>query len=118
LQEGDPSHLFAFARELDAIAPVIGEPEQFLRQRSTYFDTPGRQLFDCGYTLRIRQTGESRVQTVKATGESASLFARSEWETPNEQNQPVIDHSSPLASEFGENLTLEALFELELQRRI
>ncbi|WP_312867355.1 CYTH domain-containing protein [Rhizobium sp. P40RR-XXII] len=38
-----------------------GEPAHVLQQKSTYFDTPSRQLFDRGLRLRVRQTGESRV---------------------------------------------------------
>ncbi|WP_245487171.1 CYTH domain-containing protein [Rhizobium acidisoli] len=57
---------------------LLGEPTSILQQTSTYFDTADRKLFDRGFTLRIRKTGNSLIQTVKATGESASLFARSE----------------------------------------
>ena len=46
---------------------------------STYFDTPKYKLKRNGLTLRVRQAGDSYVQTVKA-GASGS-FARGEWET-------------------------------------
>lgn len=42
------------------------------------------------------------VHTVKATGESTSLFASSEWETRLAVEQPVLHHISPIKSEFGE----------------
>jgi inorganic triphosphatase YgiF len=96
---------------------LLGEPDQFLHQTATYFDTSERALFDRGFTLRIRRTGGSRVQTVKATGESASLFARSEWETPLATEQPALDHTSPLVSEFGADLSIGPQFEVEVERR-
>jgi inorganic triphosphatase YgiF len=75
---------------------LLEKPDRVLKQRSTYFDTVDRTLWRNGYTLRIRQVGAARTQTVKASGPSRSLFARSEWETPVEGEEPVLDHTSPL----------------------
>ncbi|WFU92169.1 CHAD domain-containing protein (plasmid) [Rhizobium sp. CC1099] len=97
---------------------LLGEPTSILQQTSTYFDTTDRKLFDRGFTLRIRKTGNSLVQTVKATGESASLFARSEWETPVDRGQPVLDHFSPIENEFGTDIVLVPKFDVEIERRI
>jgi inorganic triphosphatase YgiF len=97
---------------------ILGEPNSVLMQTSTYFDTADRTLFEHGFTLRIRRTGEARMQTVKATGESASLFARSEWETPVQEDTPVLDHTSPLQSEFGTDLEVAPLFVVEIARRV
>ncbi|MEN3383541.1 MAG: hypothetical protein V7608_3585 [Hyphomicrobiales bacterium] len=46
---------------------------------STYFDTTKRKLKRNGLTLRVRQAGDSYVQTVKS-GTSGAV-ARGEWET-------------------------------------
>lgn len=80
---------------------LFSEPAAVIEQRSTYFDAMDNRLHDAGFTLRIRQSGEERIQTVKAVGPGASLFARSEWETPVSGNTPSLDHSSPLLNEFG-----------------
>jgi triphosphatase len=96
---------------------LLGEPAKIVKQRSIYFDTRDRALWQEGYTLRIRQVGEARMQTVKATGPARSLFARSEWETPIEGDEPVLDHTSPLIGEFGANLKLEPVFDVLIERR-
>ena len=96
---------------------LLGEPGKLMDQRSTYFDTRDRRLWQEGYTLRIRKVGDARTQTVKATGPAGSLFARSEWETPVEGDEPVLDHTSPLIGEFGKGLQLEPVFEVVVKRR-
>jgi triphosphatase len=105
---------------LDAIVSsgLLGEPDKVLDQRSTYFDTNDRRLWKEGYTLRIRQVGDIRTQTVKATGPNRSLFARSEWETPLDGDEPVLDHTSPLTGEFGGDLKLDPVFEVVIARRL
>ncbi len=97
---------------------LLGEPDRTLQQRSTYFDTPERTLWKQGYSLRIRKVGDARTQTVKATGPSRALFARSEWEIPVEGDEPVLDHTSPLIGEFGEELRLEPVFDVVVERRL
>ncbi len=96
---------------------LLGEAGRIIEQRSTYFDTPDRRLWREGCTLRIRKVGEARMQTVKATGPARSLFARSEWETPVNRDEPVVDHTSPLAGEFGSELKLEPVFDVVVERR-
>ncbi|WP_280171686.1 CHAD domain-containing protein [Agrobacterium pusense] len=85
-----------------AASDLLGDPDETIQQSSTYFDTADNSLFADGFTLRIRRAGDARTQTVKATGPGASIFARSEWETPVTGGKPVIDHTSPLVSQFGE----------------
>ena len=57
-----------------------GSPEQPPVQTlvSTYYDTDALDLQKAGLTLRVRQHGKRRVQTVKSEGDS--LFTRGEWE--------------------------------------
>jgi triphosphatase len=97
---------------------LLGTPAATALQHSIYFDTPDNGLFLAGFTLRIRQEGGNRIQTIKATGPSASIFARSEWETPVTDDTPVIDHSNPLLSEFGEKARgVEPKFAVTIERR-
>lgn len=57
------------------------------RLRSVYFDTPDHDLRNAGLSLRVRQSGDGFVQTVKARS-GAALFRRDEWETPVEGEAP------------------------------
>lgn len=97
---------------------LLGKPDKVLKQTSTYFDTVDRTLWRNGYTLRIRQVGTVRTQTVKASGPGRSLFARSEWETTVQGEEPVLDHTSPMIGQFGCDLSLEPVFDLSVERQL
>jgi inorganic triphosphatase YgiF len=60
-------------------------PSQTLR--SVYYDTPDHQLHKAGFTLRIREAGGKRIQTVK--GEAVGVASRGEWEV--ELKTPGLD---------------------------
>jgi len=60
-------------------------------QRSTYFDTKGGLLRKAGFTLRVRTAHGRRVQTIKATGASAGLFDRPEWERVVDTEAPSLE---------------------------
>lgn len=61
--------------------PALADaPCETVEQTSAYFDTPRRKLFATGLSLRVREARGAFVQTVKAGGEAAGLFDRSEWE--------------------------------------
>jgi triphosphatase len=99
-------------------ADLFGEPEKSVLQHSTYFDMPDNGMFRAGFTLRVRRAGDTRVQTVKATGSGAAIFARSEWEMPVAGDRPILDHSNPLLNEFGEKAkNIEPRFEVIVERR-
>lgn len=69
---------------------------------STYFDTSEKVLAKAGFSLRIRRSGDTRIQTIKANGaSSAGLFARTEWERPVENDVPVLDYATPLPTVLG-----------------
>ncbi|WP_315855402.1 CHAD domain-containing protein [Rhizobium leguminosarum] len=89
-----------------------------LSQRSTYFDTADWKLFREGFTLRVRQTGDCYMQRVKATGPSKSHFARSEWQSAVAGNSPVLDHSNPLKIEFGDDIRVQPISDLEIERLV
>ncbi|WP_429807137.1 CHAD domain-containing protein [Ensifer sp. B1-9] len=96
---------------------LLGEPARVEQQRSVYFDTRDRDLYQSGFTLRIRTVGAARIQTIKATGPGASVFARAEWEQPLSADEPVVDRTTPLAAEFGlEPDDLEPHFTVEVER--
>jgi triphosphatase len=71
------------------------------RLRTTYFDTPNQDLWNQGFTLRVRAIGESHVQTVKRI--TSSRIERDEWEA--QTDQPELDLGSikntPLARLAG-----------------
>lgn len=98
---------------------LLGEPTQIINQYATYFDTKGHLLSESGFTLRIRRVGDVRTQSVKATGPSADLFARSEWETSIIGDVPVLDQSTPLLNEFGSSIRdLLGQFDVVIERYI
>ncbi|EPE97425.1 hypothetical protein RGCCGE502_15310 [Rhizobium grahamii CCGE 502] len=84
---------------------LLGEPVSVEPLTSIYFDTPDHQVWQGGYSLRIRSVGEAHIQTVKATGPNNAIFARSEWEAPVTGNTPVIDYSTPLKAELDIDAT-------------
>ncbi len=55
---------------------------------SVYFDTPDFALRNTGVALRVRDTGEGHVQTIKAAG--PALFDRAEWEHPVGGTEPDL----------------------------
>lgn len=95
----------------------LPEREDVTRLQSVYFDTPDGQLADKGMSLRIRKSGKRRIQTVKADGGSAGLFARQEWEMPVRGAKPTIDARTPLLELFGEAAEqVEPVFEVDVER--
>ncbi|KAB1069636.1 CYTH and CHAD domain-containing protein [Methylobacterium planeticum] len=77
--------------DLSALAahPLLqGEGDSPELTASTYYDTAGGDLRRAGLTLRVRQRGEHRIQTVKAAASGAGLFDRSEWECALAGDEP------------------------------
>ena len=107
------------AHILEACGLLPGKPKT-AQQRSVYFDTPGHRLANAGLSLRIRRSGRRRIQTVKAEGaSSAGLFARSEWESPVQDDTPIIQNSMPIFALLGEAVAqLAPVFEVHVERRI
>lgn len=55
---------------------------------SVYYDTAGGKLRKKGVTLRVRETPDGYVQTVKSIGSSVGMFDRYEWEWPVDGPRP------------------------------
>lgn len=96
---------------------LAAEPEVRLLH-AVYHDTPEHALAGAGFSLRVRATGEKRIQTVKADGGlAAGLFVRSEWEAPVNSDAPVIDDSTPLKAMLGDRADeVGAIFEVDVER--
>ncbi|EQB15644.1 CYTH and CHAD domain-containing protein [Sphingobium lactosutens] len=96
----------------------LPEREDVTRLRATYFDTPDARLASKGLSLRIRQSGRRRVQTIKGDGSSAAgLFARQEWERPVRSQSPVLDGDTPVQDALGDAISqIEPLFETDVER--
>lgn len=100
-------------------SPPLKDAAQAVLLQAAYFDTAAHDLHKAGMLLRIRQSGDKRVQTVKVAGaHAAGLFARSEWEVPVADNVPVLDDSTPIRALLGENTDHVApVFEVNVERK-
>ncbi|WP_348641969.1 inorganic triphosphatase [Mesorhizobium sp. B2-4-19] len=96
----------------------FGSSPTVLQQRSIYFDTPGWDLSKRGLSLRIRQSGNERIQTVKAgDGAAAGSFTREEWERPVAGDTPILDDPEIRDLLAGAGPKLAPLFEVHVKRR-
>ena len=66
---------------------------------TTYFDTPDDVLNRRGLSLRVRRSGEKRVQTLKWQAEESPGISRSEWEWPIDREEPDLHlvENTPIA---------------------
>lgn len=105
--------------ELLAEALELGAPA-VTRLHSVYFDTPDLKLAALGYTLRIRQEGCKRIQTLKASdGAHAGLFVRPEWEEPARGRVPRLRANSPVVAALGARTAeLGPCMEVEVTRSV
>src|SRR5262245_36862748 len=86
---------------------------------STYFDTPDNYLWEHGMSLRVRQSGQGLVQTLKQ--QMPSPLDRGEWEVKVNRNLPNIDalKNTPLAYFFKKSRGRERLrpnIDVEVER--
>ena len=96
--------------------PFDGAPT-VLQQKSIYFDTAGADLSKRGLSLRIRQSGNERVQTVKAgDGVAAGSFTRDEWERPVADDTPVLDDPQIRDLLGDTDRRLAPMFEIHVKR--
>src|SRR4029077_17384360 len=89
------------------------------RLRTIYFDTPNQDLWNHGFTVRVRAIGESHVQTVKRI--ATSRIQRDKWE--EEIGWPELDlgrikHTplARLASQPSIRRAMRPAFEVDVER--
>jgi inorganic triphosphatase YgiF len=98
---------------------AFGTPTRQILE-STYFDSDDRVLREHGLTLRVRQVGDKRIQTIKAEHPASSGFERSEWEQVIDGDQPDLSRvdDTPLAPILTDDVrgSLKPLFETRIDR--
>ena len=101
-------------------AGLFSDDPRVIDQHAIYFDTPDHDLSKAGLSLRIRRTGDVRVQTVKASGGAAAgMFVRSEWECQVADDTPLLDATTPISALLGDKVAAIArLFEVRNERRV
>lgn len=72
-----------------SLRPSSGQIAEHRHLVSTYFDTPDHLLRRNGISLRVRQVGKKRIQTIKTASSGVSV-ARSEWEKRIDGNAPDL----------------------------
>ena len=89
------------------------------RLRTIYFDTPDQDIWNHGFSLRVRASGDNHVQTVKRM--ASSRIQRDEWEA--QTGRPELDlgliKNTPLARLAGKSSIRRAIrpaFEMEIER--
>lgn len=98
--------------------PALRGPGKPERQRSVYFDTPDHQLRDKGLSVRVRETPEGFLQTVKRRS-GAGRVDRDEWEAPTAGPTPDAAElrRTPVAEALGGDLAaLKPLFASDVIR--
>ena len=76
---------------------------------STYFDTPKHILRRSGVSLRVRQAGKKRIQTIKTANDNIAL-SRGEWEHELQGEEPDLRAARGTA--------LEPLLSKRLRRKL
>src|SRR3954447_7115229 len=105
----------ASARDLRKLAatrmlrPNDGQLPRHKYLVSTYFDTPKLLLRKNGVSLRVRQAGKKRVQTIKTVNGGISL-RRGEWEHKLQSGEPDL--------RAGRGTALEPLLSGKLKRNL
>lgn len=110
--------------KLGWLMDLLEQPGQRIHLRSTYFDTPTRELQQFGAGLRLRQIGEQWLQTVKCTGKAENgLHQRKEWEHPlagPEFDMVLLKQTelAPLVEDAAVWNALSPLFTTEFERLV
>ena len=100
--------------------PMLQGPERTAQLRSVYFDTPDGALRGRGLGLRLRDTGEGFVQTVKHDDGSGGI-ERGEWEcfTPDEALDGDALARTPAGKALGGRIgDLRPVFATSVERRM
>ncbi|GAC1405161.1 MAG: inorganic triphosphatase [Novosphingobium sp.] len=70
--------------------PALAGTDQANTLVTTYFDTADRRLMRAGASLRMRETGQAREQTIKLPARTDSIVVRGEWTVPALGDAPDI----------------------------
>ena len=100
--------------------PALAEPADPKRLRSVYFDTPHHDLKNSGVTLRVRESDDGYIQTVKRR-QGAGLFDRDEWESAvaGVRPDPEAFGKTPAAGVLnGDAHKLAPIFATVVDRRV
>ncbi|MEN2786098.1 CHAD domain-containing protein [Sphingomonas qilianensis] len=102
-----------------AVSDVLANAPKISQQCSIYFDTPESRLAKAGLSLRIRESGGKRVQTIKSDrGNAAGLFTRTERERTVQDDTPVLDDATLISPVLQDCADLIApVFEVQIERR-
>jgi inorganic triphosphatase YgiF len=100
---------------------TIGLTRPCARLLSRYFDSAAGDLVKAAVSLRVRQTPDGYLQTVKARASAA--FARYEWERPIAGEDPEFDALPPESHPVGALVRgcfgrLAMVFETDLERQV
>lgn len=103
--------------DLDALMAALPPGEATVRAMTAiYYDTADRWLARHGFGLRVRRTGDRRIQTLKsALGDDGG---RDEWEWPvsTDDPEPTLLADTPAALPAG--AALVAQFTVSVSRRV
>lgn len=72
-----------------SLRPGDGQLVEHQHLVSTYFDTPGHLLKRHGISLRVRQAGTKRIQTIKTSANGVTV-ERGEWEKRIDGDEPDL----------------------------
>jgi inorganic triphosphatase YgiF len=91
------------------------------RLHSIYFDTPDQALKRAGISLRIRNNGTRRIQTIKSTRSQPGIaMTRSEWEYEVDDDRPDFERAEKTALEPFVKMCdlIRPVFSLAVERTI
>ena len=104
-----------------SLRPSDGQLVEHRHLVSTYFDTPEHLLRRNGISLRIRQAGKKRIQTIKSAANGVAV-ARGEWERRIDGNEPELRaaRGTPLPRLLSKRLkrNLDAVFSTHVHRTL
>jgi triphosphatase len=100
-----------------ALQPPRATAPEVREQRTTYYDTPDHVLEKNGLSLRVRQDGDTRIQTLKS-GSQGPMAGRGEWEWPIETDAPqrTLLADTPAGNLLLREAALEAVTVTEICR--
>ncbi len=106
---------------LEQLPLLQAVPAEQRRETTTYFDTGDQVLASHGFSLRVRASGNARIQTLKTSrSEGGAAAHRGEWEWPVDGDAP--DLGRLVETPAGDIVTgldgrLRPLFATEIERR-